>query len=96
MALAGKRVDTVDAITMMTRRALAVVNINFAVESSESLWTVASVTGNRIATSATVLARPAHTVVNVNVTLFAGETRRADALVAIDHVGTNSAIDARV
>lgn len=55
---------------------------------------MARVSGHRVAADARVLARGAEAVVDVDVTLFAGEAQRADALVAVDHVGADASVDA--
>ena len=56
---------------------------------------VAGVSGDGIATDAGVLTGSADAVVDVDVTLFARESRRTDALVAVDHVRADAAVDAR-
>lgn len=96
MTLAGERIDAVDAIAVMARRALAVVDVDLAVQSGESLRTVASVAGDRISTDASVLTRRADAIVDVRLAFLAGEAERADAFVAVDHVRTDATVDARV
>ena len=96
MTLASEGIDSVDAIAVVARRALAVVDVDFAIESGESLRAVAGVKGNRVAANTAVLTGSTEAVVDIDVTLFAGEARRTDALVAIDHARADAAVDARV
>lgn len=96
LALACERVDTIDAVAVMTRGTLTVVDVDFAVKAGESLWAIASVSGDRIPTDATILTWSADAVIDVDVAFLAGKTRRADAFVAIDHVSTYATIDARI
>lgn len=96
VALASEGIDAVDAIPMVARGALTVVDVHFAVEPGESLRAVTGVERNRVATNATVLAGCASAIINVDVTFFAGKARRADALVAIDHASADAPVDAWV
>lgn len=96
MALASERVDTIDTVSVMTRGTLAIVDVDFAIQSSESLGAVACVSSNRIAADATVLTGSADTIVDVDVAFLSREARRTDTFVAIDHISTDTAIDARV
>ena len=96
VALARERIDAVDAISVMAGRALAVVDVDFAIQSGESLRAIASVSGDGIPADASVLTRSADAIVNVDVALLSGESWRTDAFVAVDHISADASVDARI
>jgi len=73
---------------------LTVINVDLAVESSESLRAIASVSGDGIPANAAVLAGSADAIVDIDVALLSRESWRADALVAVDHISAEAAVEA--
>ena len=96
VALAPKIIVQINADTISARVLCTIVAIDLTTITIESRWAVTGVGSKIVSACSSIKARIVFTLVHVLLAIFPRESIRTCTPIAVDEVGTNSAIDARV